>query len=111
MSLGMLDSTGEPSTICVKLMLCSSGCVTDTLRRTLYSLVTTTQMKSPGIYSFHELRRFSAMMSAGMMNGARDLSVLIHMKSKSPAIGKDTGSSLPVDIGCPLLSRHEPGRK
>ena len=41
------------------------------------------------------------------MNGARDLSVLIHMKSKSPAIGKDTGVSLPVDIGCPLLSRHE----
>ena len=59
-------------------------------------------MKSPGIYSFHELRRFSAMMSAGMMNGARDLSVLIHLKSKSPAIGKDTGVSLPVDIGCPL---------
>ena len=60
--------------------------MTDTLRSTLYSLVTTTQMKSPGIYSFHELRRFSAMMSAGMMNGARDLSVLMHMKSKSPAI-------------------------
>ena len=33
-------------------------------------------MKSPGINSFHELRRFGAMMSAGMMNGARDLSVV-----------------------------------
>ena len=40
---------------------------------------------------------FSAMMSAGMMIGANDLSVLIHMKSKSPAIGKDT---------CRAESRH-----
>ena len=47
---------------------------------TLCSLVTTTQMKSPGIYSFHELRRFSAMMSPGMMIGASDLSLLKQQK-------------------------------
>jgi len=35
-----------------------------------------------------------------MMIGANDLSVLMHMKSKSPAIGKDTCISLPVEIGC-----------
>ena len=35
-----------------------------------------------------------------MMIGANDLSVLMHMKSKSPAIGKDTSISLPVEIGC-----------
>ena len=46
-------------------------------------------------------------MSAGMMIGANDLSVLMHMKSKSPAIGKDTSISSPVEIGCPSLSRHD----
>ena len=34
-------------------MLCSSSCLGDTLRRTLKSLVTTTQMKSPGMYVSH----------------------------------------------------------
>lgn len=66
-----------------------------------------TQMKSPGMYFSHVAYFFKAMMSAGMMIGASDLSVLMHMKSKSPAIGKDIVISLPVDIGCPSLSMHD----
>ena len=51
-----------------------------------------------GIYEHPPIQLFvSSMMSAGMMIGANDLSVLIHMKSKSPAIGKDT---------CRAESRH-----
>lgn len=49
-------------------------------------------MKSPGMYVFHVASFFSAMTSPGMMIGASDLSLLIHMKSKSPAIGKDIGN-------------------
>ena len=64
-------------------------------------------MKSPGMYVSHVAYFFKAIMSAGMMIGANDLSVLMHMKSKSPAIGKDTSISLPVEIGCPSLSRHD----
>ena len=40
-----------------------------------YSLVTTTQMKSPGMYVFHVASFFSAMTSPGMMIGASDLSL------------------------------------
>ena len=80
--------------------------MTDTLRSTLYSLVTTTQMKSPGMYVFHVASFFSAMTSPGMMIGASDLSLLIHIKSKSPAIGKDIGITQPVVIGWPSLLRH-----
>ena len=53
-------------------------------------------MKSPGMYFSHVAYFFKAMMSAGMMIGVSDLSVLMHMKSKSPAIGKETGTSLPA---------------
>jgi len=70
-------------------MFCSSHCLGDTLRSTLNSFVTITQMKSPGMYFFHVAYFFKAIMSAGMMIGASDLSVLIHMKSKSPAIGRE----------------------
>ena len=72
--------------------------MTETLRSTLYSLVTTTQMKSPGIYSFHELRRFSAMMSAGMMNGASD-SIGINVPPVS-----ETNVPLIAERNVPLVS-------
>ncbi len=54
------------------------------------------QMISPGIYVFHEVSFFNAMKSPGMMIGASELPLLKHIKSKSPAIGKDIGITQPV---------------
>ena len=73
--------------------------MTDTLRSILYSLVMTTQIISPGMYVFHEVSFFNAIKSPGMMIGASELPLLKHMKLKSPAMGKETGTSLPHGIG------------
>jgi hypothetical protein len=63
--------------------------------------------KSPGMYVFHVASFFSAMTSPGMMIGASDLSLLIHMKSKSPAIGKDIGITQPETLGQVLKCRNQ----
>jgi len=41
------------------------------------------------------------------MIGASDLSLLIHMKSKSPAIGKDIGITQPETLGQVLKCRNQ----
>lgn len=50
-------------------MLCSSSCLGDTLRKTLKSLVTTTQMKSPGMYvsNCHIKNRPTATLKIGQL--------------------------------------------
>lgn len=63
-SLGILDSTGLPSIIWMKVMLSSLSCVTDTLRSILYSLVITTQIVSPDIYVFQEVSFSNAIPHA-----------------------------------------------
>lgn len=89
--LGYAGFYGLPSTICVKLMLSSSVCDTDTLRSTLNSLVTTMQVRPPGMYFFHVVSRFRATMSPQNNFGTGRLVVVDAPKVNAISERKDQG--------------------